>query len=56
MRLLIGLSCCRVIDGFEVLDDLEKVPVQEQSYRPLHDVTVKSVTVHANPFADGSID
>ena len=42
----------RVIDGLETLDDLEKLPVNEKSYRPLTDVRIKSVTVHANPIAD----
>lgn len=42
----------RVIDGLETLDDLEKLPVNEKSYRPLTDVRIKSVTIHANPIAD----
>ncbi|CCG81591.1 Peptidyl-prolyl cis-trans isomerase-like 3 [Taphrina deformans PYCC 5710] len=40
----------RVIDGIEVLDDLEKVAVNEKS-RPLQDIKLKSVTIHANPIA-----
>ncbi|XP_044177342.1 peptidyl-prolyl cis-trans isomerase-like 3 [Acropora millepora] len=42
----------KVIDGLETLDDLEKLPVNEKSYRPLTDVRIKSVTIHANPIAD----
>uniref|UniRef100_F6ZJP7 Peptidyl-prolyl cis-trans isomerase n=2 Tax=Ciona intestinalis TaxID=7719 RepID=F6ZJP7_CIOIN len=42
----------RVIDGNEVLDDLEKVPVNEKTYRPLRDVKIQRVTIHANPIAD----
>ncbi|KAI8914813.1 cyclophilin-like domain-containing protein [Powellomyces hirtus] len=42
----------RVIDGFEALDSLEKVPVDEKS-RPLQDVRIRSVTMHANPIAEG---
>ncbi|KAJ3351422.1 Peptidyl-prolyl cis-trans isomerase-like 3 [Entophlyctis luteolus] len=41
----------KVIDGFDTLDALEKVPVEEKTHRPLQDVRIKSVTVHANPLA-----
>jgi len=44
----------KVIDGWETLDDLEKLPVNEKSYRPLTEVRIKNVTVHANPIADKS--
>nr|XP_002124966.1 peptidyl-prolyl cis-trans isomerase-like 3 [Ciona intestinalis] len=44
----------RVIDGNEVLDDLEKVPVNEKTYRPLRDVKIQRVTIHANPIADAA--
>eukprot|EP00052_Salpingoeca_macrocollata_P035311 m.14263 g.14263 ORF g.14263 m.14263 type:complete len:164 (-) comp7821_c0_seq1:315-806(-) len=42
----------RVIDGFDTLDYLEKVPVDQKSYRPVNNVHVRSVTIHANPLAD----
>lgn len=42
----------RVIDGFETLDDLEKVPVNEKTYRPTQDLYLRRVTIHANPLAD----
>jgi peptidyl-prolyl cis-trans isomerase-like 3 len=42
----------KVIDGFEILDDLEKLPVNEKNYRPERDVRIQSVTIHANPIAD----
>ncbi|CAF1022595.1 unnamed protein product [Didymodactylos carnosus] len=42
----------KVIDGFEVLDDLEKLPVNEKTYRPETDTRLQSVTIHANPIAD----
>lgn len=42
---------CRVIDGLETLDELEKLPVNEKTYRPLNDVRIKDITIHANPFA-----
>ncbi|XP_074858246.1 peptidyl-prolyl cis-trans isomerase-like 3 isoform X1 [Carettochelys insculpta] len=41
----------KVIDGLETLDELEKLPVNEKTYRPLNDVHIKDVTIHANPFA-----
>ena len=44
----------RVIDGLETLDDLEKLPVNEKTYRPLTDVRIKNVTIHANPIAEKS--
>ena len=41
----------RVIDGLATLDELEKLPVNEKTYRPLNDVHIKDITIHANPFA-----
>uniref|UniRef100_K3X4J3 Peptidyl-prolyl cis-trans isomerase n=1 Tax=Globisporangium ultimum (strain ATCC 200006 / CBS 805.95 / DAOM BR144) TaxID=431595 RepID=K3X4J3_GLOUD len=41
----------KVIDGFDVLDTLEKVPV-DTKYRPVKDITIQSVTIHANPLAE----
>lgn len=40
----------RVIDGLDVLGAAERVPVGEKG-RPVVDVTIKSVTIHANPVA-----
>ena len=40
----------KVIDGFTVLDMLEKTKVDE-SMRPLTDVKIEMVTIHANPMA-----
>jgi len=42
----------KVIDGMEVLDSLEGLPVKERSYRPLSDVKIIRITIHANPIAD----
>eukprot|EP00842_Homolaphlyctis_polyrhiza_P006213 jgi/Hompol1/6593/HPOL_003154-RA len=42
----------KVIDGMDTLDALEKLPV-DASNRPLQDVRIQSVTIHANPIADG---
>ncbi|KAL8612663.1 Peptidyl-prolyl cis-trans isomerase-like 3 [Nucella lapillus] len=41
----------RVIDGFETLDTLEKVPVNERTYKPETDIRLRTVTIHANPLA-----
>ncbi|CAJ0956554.1 unnamed protein product [Ranitomeya imitator] len=41
----------KVIDGLDTLDELEKLPVHEKSFRPLEEVRIKDVTIHANPFA-----
>merc|ERR1712111_322948 len=43
----------KVIDGFDTLDNLEKVPVTEKNHKPLpgHEAKVSSVTIHANPLA-----
>jgi peptidyl-prolyl cis-trans isomerase-like 3 len=42
----------RVIDGVDTtLDALEKVPVDEK-HRPIKDIRIRSVTIHANPIAE----
>nr|XP_014092651.1 peptidyl-prolyl cis-trans isomerase-like 3 [Bactrocera oleae] len=41
----------RVIDGFDALDELEKLPVNPKSYRPYIEKKINSVTIHANPIA-----
>lgn len=41
----------RIIDGLETLDELEKLPVNEKTFRPLTEIRIKDVTIHANPFA-----
>lgn len=45
-----------VIDGFDVLDELEKTPVNEKTYKPEFDIKIKSVTIHSNPIAEQSDD
>jgi len=41
----------KVIDGADTtLDALEKLPVDEK-YRPIQDVRIYSITIHANPLA-----
>ena len=39
-----------VLHGLDVLDDLEKVPVDEK-FKPITDIKIKHVTIHANPIA-----
>jgi len=41
----------RVIDGFDALEELEKLPVNPKNYRPLTDTRILSVVIHANPIA-----
>ncbi|KAF2198593.1 cyclophilin-like protein [Delitschia confertaspora ATCC 74209] len=40
----------KVIEGLEILDDMEKVEVDKKS-RPKQRIEIKSVTIHANPIA-----
>ncbi|XP_071801796.1 peptidyl-prolyl cis-trans isomerase-like 3 isoform X3 [Asterias amurensis] len=44
----------KVIDGFETLDDLEKLTVNEKNFRPLSDTRLSNITIHANPVADAA--
>ncbi|XP_049959905.1 peptidyl-prolyl cis-trans isomerase-like 3 isoform X2 [Schistocerca serialis cubense] len=41
----------KVIDGFEALDELEKLPVNPKNYKPLTETRINRVTIHANPLA-----
>ena len=41
----------RVIDGFDALEALEKIPVNAK-HKPLTETRLKGVTIHANPMAD----
>eukprot|EP01134_Creolimax_fragrantissima_P002059 CFRG2059T1 len=41
----------RIIHGFDTLDSLEKIPVDDK-YRPQKEVLINSVKIHANPIAD----
>ena len=43
-----------LVDGFETLDALEKLPVGKK-HRPVTEVTIDRVTVHANPFAERDV-
>ena len=48
----INVKRCRVIDGWETLDDIEKIPVHEKNYRPLTEIRLRRATIHANPLAN----
>lgn len=41
----------KVIDGFDTLDALERVQVGDKG-RPLQDIVIENITIHANPIAD----
>jgi peptidyl-prolyl cis-trans isomerase-like 3 len=43
-----------VIDGYDTLDYIEKAQVDEKTYRPLNEIRIQSVTIHANPIAEMS--
>jgi len=46
----------KVIDGADsTLDAMEKVSVNEK-HRPLHEIRLKSVTIHANPIANSLLE
>ncbi|KMS94150.1 hypothetical protein BVRB_024300, partial [Beta vulgaris subsp. vulgaris] len=40
-----------VIDGFDTLDAIERCRCGPKN-RPVNDIVIKSVTIHANPIAD----
>jgi len=43
----------KVIDGWETLDQLEKIPVNPKNHKPLpgQEAKILNVTIHANPIA-----
>lgn len=43
----------RVIAGDETLDAIEKVPVDAKD-RPIHEVKILDITIHANPIAEAA--
>ena len=45
----------RVIDGMDALEALERIPVDKQN-RPLQQIKINKVKIHANPIADGTVN
>jgi len=41
----------KLIDGFEALEELEKLSVNPKNYRPVNDTRINEVTIHSNPLA-----
>lgn len=44
----------KVIDGWDTLSAIERTPCNEK-HRPVSDIRVESITIHANPLADQMI-
>lgn len=43
----------RVIDGVQdTLKKIEQAAVDEKTFRPLEDIKIEKITIHANPIAD----
>lgn len=42
----------KVIDGFDALDALEKLPVDPKKYKPVKETRIHNITIHANPLAE----
>lgn len=40
-----------VIDGLEVLERMEKIPVDDSDF-PVTEIVLRNVTIHANPIAE----
>ena len=52
----------RVLDGWEVLDQMERLPVEGETAkkkrnknRPINPPLISSITIHSNPLADDNI-
>jgi peptidyl-prolyl cis-trans isomerase-like 3 len=41
-----------VVQGFDTLDKLEVLPVKGKKHRPVDDIVIEKVIIHANPFAE----
>jgi len=42
----------KIIGGFETLDSLEMEPILGKQFKPVNKLTITSMTIHANPFAE----
>lgn len=51
MQEIMAIFIFRVIDGMDSLDQLEKLPVNPKNYKPLSEIRINSITIHANPLA-----
>ncbi|XP_063587702.1 peptidyl-prolyl cis-trans isomerase-like 3 [Penaeus indicus] len=40
-----------IIDGLDVLDELEKLPVNPKNHKPTTETRINNITIHANPIA-----
>lgn len=49
------ITLFRVIDGYDALEELENTKV-DAKYRPVVEQRIKSITIHANPIADGLLE
>ena len=47
---MVDTAIGRVIYGMDTLKAMEEVPVNDK-YKPTKEIVIKSVTIHANPFA-----
>jgi peptidyl-prolyl cis-trans isomerase-like 3 len=50
-KIIFSFILCRVIDGLETLEQLEKLPVNPKNYKPLTEIRINNITIHANPLA-----
>ena len=44
-----------LVDGFQTLDLIEKEPV-DKAHRPLNELEIEEVVIHANPIAEAYED
>ena len=44
-----------MVDGFQTLDLLEKEPIDNKN-RPLNELVISEIIIHANPIADMEYD
>jgi len=42
----------KTIGGFETLDKLETEPVLGKQFKPINEIKIERIKIHANPFAD----
>ncbi len=42
----------KIIDGFNALDLMEQQPINQASDKPLNEIKIHAVVIHANPIAE----